>query len=56
MAFSMLAAYLQAGQYTTRSSPDGEGHMNSVESLPPMVPLDASTGMAGIPSRSKMRR
>ena len=30
--------------------------MNSVESLPPMVPLDASTGMAGIPSRSKIRR
>ena len=30
--------------------------MNSVESLPPIVPLEASTGMAGIPSRSKMRR
>ena len=29
--------------------------MNSVESEPPMVPLDASTWMAGMPSRSKMR-
>ena len=30
--------------------------MNSVESLPPMAPLDASTGMTGMPSRSKIRR
>ncbi len=30
--------------------------MNSTESLPPIAPLDASTGMAGMPSRSKMRR
>ena len=29
--------------------------MNSMESLPPMVPLDASTGMAGMPSRAKIR-
>ena len=30
--------------------------MNSVEVDPPMVPLDASTGMAEMPSRAKMRR
>ena len=30
--------------------------MNSVESRPPIAPLDASTGMAGIPSCSKIRR
>jgi len=29
--------------------------MNSIESLPPMLPLDASTAMAGIPSLAKIR-
>ena len=29
--------------------------MNSVESEPPIVPLEASTGTAGMASRSKIR-
>ena len=55
VAFSRLAAYPQLPQTATRSSPASDGHMNSIESLPPMVPLDASTAMAGIPSRAKIR-
>ena len=38
-----------------RSSPDGEGQTNSVEVEPPIAPLDAATGTAGIDSRSKIR-
>ena len=38
-----------------RSSPDGDGQMNSVESEPPIAPLDASAGMAGMERRSKIR-
>lgn len=55
VAFSRLAAYPQAGQRTTRSSPASDGHMNSTDALPPMLPLDACTGIAGMPSRSKLR-
>ena len=55
IAFSRFAAYPQLGQTATRSSPDDDGHMNSIESLPPMLPLDASTAMAGMPSRAKIR-
>jgi hypothetical protein len=56
VAFSTLAAYPQAWQRTTRSSPASEGHMNSTDALPPMLPLDACTGIAGMPSRAKLRR
>ena len=38
-----------------RSSPDGDGQMNSVESEPPIAPLDASAGTAGMDRRSKIR-
>ena len=40
---------------TMRSSPDGDGQTNSVESEPPMLPLEAATGMAGTDSRWKIR-
>ncbi len=33
----------------------GDGQTNSVESEPPIAPLEASTGMAGMDSRSKIR-
>src|SRR5579859_1745420 len=54
-AFSMLAAYSHSGHRTIRSSPLGDGQMNSVESEPPIAPLEAATGMAGMPRRSKER-
>jgi hypothetical protein len=55
VAFSTLAAYPQARQRTTRSSPASDGQANSTEALPPIWPLDARTGMAGTPRRSKLR-
>ncbi len=36
------------------SSPISDGHMNSVEPVPPIAPLEASTGIAGTLSRSKI--
>src|SRR5580658_7864616 len=54
-AFSMLAAYSHSGQRMIRSSPLGDGQMNSVESEPPIEPLEAATGMAGMLMRSNDR-
>ena len=36
-----------SGTGATRSSPADDGHMNSIESAPPMLPLDASTANRG---------
>jgi hypothetical protein len=55
VAFSTFAAYPQFGHRMMSSSPLSDGQTNSVESDPPMVPLDASTGIAGMPSRSNAR-
>ena len=55
IAFSTLAAYPQSGHTMMSSSPLSDGQTNSVESDPPMVPLDASAGIAGMPSRSNAR-
>ena len=54
-ARSTLAAYPQSPHRTMSSSPAPDGTMNSTLALPPMAPEEASTAMAGRPSRSKMR-
>jgi hypothetical protein len=37
------------------SSPVSDGQMNSVDPEPPIAPLDASTGIAGMPIRAYAR-
>ena len=56
VAFSKFAAYPQLAQTATQSSPASLRAMNSIESLPPMLPDDASTAIASSPSRAKILR
>ncbi|CAI8317728.1 MAG: Uncharacterised protein [Acidimicrobiaceae bacterium] len=55
VARSTFAEYPHEPHTATSSSPAGDSTMNSTESLPPIAPEDASTGIACRPKRAKIR-